>query len=318
MTKIIPNTIFNFLFILFLFGLCGCATYSLNRIPVHSTKYYQVKTKDGRILTLMRIRPRTLKPDPVLLLINSPHLNHFFWNLHPSVDLPKYMARRGWDVWAFTFRSIKESEADKKLYFEDYIFYDLPAVMETVKKMTHTKEIAALGYSFGSTVLTSYLMETKDPFISRAVMVAAPIRYEFPLTDSFYLGLESGVADNVYFNLANIKESVQRDFSETALEPIPEPIIKFYHSLIHTGGLEYDLSSFKIPVLFISGKKDNLASTQNMLFSFHQLGSKDKTFREFGKSNFYKSDYNHYDLILGKDARNEVYPYIAGWLAEHE
>jgi hypothetical protein len=45
-----------------------------------------------------------------------------------------------------------------------------------------------------------------------------------------------------------------------------------------------------------------------------RLGSKDKQFRVFGRINGYRADYGHDDIILGRYAQTEVFPYLRDWL----
>ena len=51
-----------------------------------------------------------------------------------------------------------------------------------------------------------------------------------------------------------------------------------------------------------------------MRFAFEHVGSTDKTYREMGLTNGCQADYGHFDLVVGKNVRDEVYPVIRDWL----
>ncbi len=52
-------------------------------------------------------------------------------------------------------------------------------------------------------------------------------------------------------------------------------------------------------------------------YAYEHVSSKDKTYRELGLANGYRADYGHLDIILGKHAPDEVFPYLADWIDKH-
>jgi len=50
---------------------------------------------------------------------------------------------------------------------------------------------------------------------------------------------------------------------------------------------------------------------------FEHAGSSQKTFRVFGLSEGDHIDYGHFDLVLGKYAPQDVFPWIRSWLEAH-
>ena len=51
-----------------------------------------------------------------------------------------------------------------------------------------------------------------------------------------------------------------------------------------------------------------------MKYVYREIASQPKQFRLFGRVNGHKNDYGHDDLVIGKHARQEVYPTILEWL----
>ncbi|TMB22032.1 MAG: hypothetical protein E6J59_04580 [Deltaproteobacteria bacterium] len=69
------------------------------------------------------------------------------------------------------------------------------------------------------------------------------------------------------------------------------------------------------PLLVIAGTADRFATPAAVRLALDRLPS--ATYREFGRAHGHAVDYGHVDLILGRAAPTEVFPVVAGWLAEH-
>jgi polyhydroxyalkanoate synthase len=82
-----------------------------------------------------------------------------------------------------------------------------------------------------------------------------------------------------------------------------------------------NLSKIQIPMLLIGGKEDALAPPEVMRIVHRGVRSKDRTIRIFGKGSKGSKgsvDYGHFDLILGKKAKEEVFPVIRQWLKKRD
>ncbi|MFC1853315.1 hypothetical protein ACFL27_24215 [candidate division CSSED10-310 bacterium] len=84
-----------------------------------------------------------------------------------------------------------------------------------------------------------------------------------------------------------------------------------------------------LPLLIINGSWDEIGVTSVVKYVFDQSTSIDRIYRQFGVngreiiiSNSQNSDvsvsdtydYGHLDLVVGKEAPREVYPYVYNWL----
>jgi len=72
----------------------------------------------------------------------------------------------------------------------------------------------------------------------------------------------------------------------------------------------YDLKRFTAPILFVAGDKDKLAPPSAVKYAYENVSSKDKEYIEL-------EGYGHCDMIIGKNAKEEVYEPIYEWLSEH-
>ena len=85
------------------------------------------------------------------------------------------------------------------------------------------------------------------------------------------------------------------------------------------GKIDYtgSLSKVTTPTYFMVGTVDNMATVGAVQYAYRQVSSADKKFSLFGRVNSQQNDYGHDDIIIGKHARQEVYPTIVQWLEGH-
>lgn len=315
----------------------GCALTLPSKISVHSPQIHFATTRDGWRVALHRYEPRTLhSKSPVVLLVTSPHYNFNFWSLHPEVDFARFLAKRGWDVWALSFRgtgrSTRPGALTREWTFDDYVEKDLPAALSFIEKKTGQKKITCVGESFGGSILLAYLGSGKNSQVDQAVVLAPPYKYYLPLPDVFSvppseIGGETAftypMSEVLFFNQENIHPKIYKLSVNLAMEAISPAISNQFTSIVSQGEIQKEpndpqyfkrLPQIKIPILLLCGKKDNLAPPEGVRAVYEQIQSKNKQFREFSRANFYRVDYGHDDLILGKWSKVEVYPFIWKWL----
>ncbi len=74
-------------------------------------------------------------------------------------------------------------------------------------------------------------------------------------------------------------------------------------------GKKVELGNIKANLLNIAGKRDNIASPQQVEPLLDKVSSKNKTFHAL--------DTGHVSVVVGRKAVNETYPLIDGWLREN-
>jgi pimeloyl-ACP methyl ester carboxylesterase len=73
------------------------------------------------------------------------------------------------------------------------------------------------------------------------------------------------------------------------------------------------IEELRVPIVFVAGNEDDVAPLESMEQAFEKAGSGDKTLKVFGPED-HAVDWGHCDLICGKYAPREVWPYILRWL----
>jgi pimeloyl-ACP methyl ester carboxylesterase len=76
-------------------------------------------------------------------------------------------------------------------------------------------------------------------------------------------------------------------------------------------------SAFRIPTLLLGGNRDPQCppiAVQTTFDALSGLDLADKHMRVFGRAHGHGADYGHFDLIVGRNARDEVWPHICDFL----
>ena len=351
--------------------------------PPHIIEAHSTETDDGWTLAFKRYRragnTRLLGP---VVLCHGFSTNGFFWDLDEAHSLARYLADRDFDVWVVSLRgagastkpgfsaikgiistrladlpaTILRSTLDPKKFnwtVDDYIDYDVPAILSYVTGATGRPKLWWVGHSMGGMILFAHLERVDEARVAGFVAVATPMAILQPPNDilqgilkqSWLLKLSAlavnttlpaklasplGGAvqtplDALFYNRDNMdRATITRQFLN-GVEDIPTAVLDQFTLMIRTGeflradgsySYTKNLGKVTVPVLLLSGQVDNLAPPEVVRFAYDQVASTDKTYRMFGRVNGYRANYGHNDLVLGIHARDEVFPLIAGWLTE--
>ena len=74
------------------------------------------------------------------------------------------------------------------------------------------------------------------------------------------------------------------------------------------------MAAIRVPILLIGGSKDMMAPPGCVRAAHDRIRSTDKTLLLVGKEHGTRAEYGHGDILLGREAPNEVYPVIEAWL----
>lgn len=179
--------------------------------------------------------------------------------------------------------------------------------------------IGAPGRLFLGNGIFDALIEAEKTWPSdRPIHTAAGARMPAP-----YPGTEKSVLDVLLTNDKNFDPSTRKAYYRQALEPLPRALARQLIRWLQTQTLQsadgerdwaHALKDVVCPVLFVTGKVDNVIDPLESIEAMKAIGSTDKQIRIFGVSNRYAVDYGHVGLLLGPEAHKEVFPIIRSWL----
>jgi len=84
--------------------------------------------------------------------------------------------------------------------------------------------------------------------------------------------------------------------------------------LLGEGTLLDGLGGLELPTLFLAGERDRLAPPAAVEAGFEACGAERRRLVVVGKSAGHRGDYGHGDLLIGRDAPEEVFPKVAEWI----
>ncbi|NOZ23460.1 MAG: alpha/beta hydrolase [Planctomycetes bacterium] len=235
--------------------------------------------------------------------------------------------------------------------FDDYVHKDLPAIIDYVKKATKRDKVIWIGHSMGGMVMYAYLETEKPENIYAFVAIASPMYMPKPMNDilentvknknmlklaSAFIGTKApsqlfgplgkraevpqyqlfhNYENMTYGTLVRERLYVVEDAPIGVHEQM-DTFLEKGQMLSADGKINYtkDLTKVKVPILLVAGLVDYMAPPEVVRYAYNRVSSEDKTFRLFCTANGSKENYGHDDLVIGKHASVEVFPYILFWL----
>lgn len=250
-----------------------------------------------------------------------------------------------------TGRSLKPlMSPPKKWSLDDMINDDLPSVIRYVQKQSGSPIVNWVGFEMGGLLLYGYLEKNRSRSgIGALVTIGTPVLFndskqepmkallmleKHPTWKKIVLYIDGPLVkrlliprvpavEEFFYNPENMAPEVEQKMLETALAPVNPGVLDHVITMVRegefvsaTGDHSYrkNLAKIRIPILIIGGEKDSLAPPQVLRATFRELKSRDRTRRIFGSRPKDSVAYGHYDLILGKKAKEEVFPLIGSWL----
>ncbi len=295
------------------------------------------------------------RPTPVVLCHGVTSDVHN-WDLAPGPSLPRYLAARGFDVYAVELRAAGESDRLGWSYtVDDYALQDVPAVVDAVARRGASGQVHWVGHSMGGLVMYGYLQRVSQAKVRSVTAIASPpavldpaddvtlLRRWYPVVDFFLDRLPSGLLAelaapwahdppvptvHVVWNPDNVAPEVARAAAANAVNDVSAGVLGQFVDAGERGGsfLSSDgtwnysagMSRIRVPIYFLAGTVDLLSPPEAMAFGFRAVASADKRIEVFGTAEGHRVDYGHTDLVLGRDAPKEVFPRVEEWLRAHD
>lgn len=300
---------------------------------------------------------RTRRRAPVILS-HGIFVNSLFLNLDEDRSLARYLAAAGFDVWNLSFRGTGRSLNPLKggaesWTLDDIIEKDISAVIRYVQKESRNSQVIWVGYEMGGLLLYGYLAKKGASGLAAAVTIGAPVTFNHPQQEPLkkLLALEESPSlkkiflalngpflgsyliplipkmEEFFYNRENIEEEIKEKFLANALADINPGMLEHLLMLIKRGefvsakgdfSYRKNMAKIQLPLLLIGGEKDHVAPPEAIRAAHRAVSSKDRTTRIFGPRSKDSTAYGHFDLVLGKKSREEVFPVIGRWLKQRD
>ena len=336
------------------FALAGISRILARRyaLPTPSDEIHRAPTRDGWLIGLRRYLPEgePAGREPVLLchgLLST----RFSLDLVEGRSLARYLRRQGFDVWLMDLRahgdSVRENgsrgRADWSL--DAYVHEDLPAAVRYVLKATGARKLHWVGHSLGGMILYAHCLDGDRSWFRSAVTLDSP-GHLGPLRQAtwpgrLYARIFPIVPVLIFKPIFHLLSSVvpERVLLDDLMLDRATLRLVLYNALIDTGSsmalmhlsrmvadgrfesfdgkLDYEEGPARIefPLLVLRSPRSR-APEPCVRHAFDSAPAAEKEYRRLGRAEGFAEDHNHFSIVLGKTAEDEVFPIIGGWLRE--
>jgi pimeloyl-ACP methyl ester carboxylesterase len=310
-------------------------------------------TGDGWRLALHRYRARgaakARRRHPVVCC-HGLGSNHVAFDVAEERSFAAYLAGRGYEVLALELRGHGVSERPRWGWsFDDYLVSDVPAAIDRARELTGADAVHWIGHSMGGLLLYAHLARGEGGALRSGITVGSSMDYSasrsgfhrmLPLANVLQripavpVGLIARLSAPLAgrwrspfeaFNVwtTNVDSAHWRTICERGFHAVSAPVMLQLASAMREGGLtsadgrtsyRAGLAQARVPVLAIGGDRDAQAPPDAVTSTLSALGSPHKAVRIFGPEHGHADHYGHFDLLIGRRARDEVYPHIDAWL----
>lgn len=315
-----------------------------------TSQTFTIITPDNWRLVLRRLKPaRITQPTPVMMLhgLAANHLSFHF----TERSVARWFADRGWDVWIPELRGHGDSETRAYNWgLDEYLLQDIPTIIDAILERTGKHELHWVGHSMGGILRMCYAgLHTSAP-IARSVTVASALDYRIgqsgferflslkPLAARFEMipyggfvhmlapaaGRRGRRPEQFHVWPDNIEPQLVRRMYARCFHAIPTSLLISLSTTFDDRGfrlrdgseLLHGAKQLDEPMLMIAGSKDSQVSSAAVAHAAEHIGDNARVVN-FGQEHGHEFDYGHFDLLIGRNAPEEVWPTIEDFLSEH-
>lgn len=307
-------------------------------------------TSDGLRLAIHRVPPPGGR-GPAVILCHGLSTNHEGFHFAER-SLAGWLAARGWDCYLPDLRGAGASESPGLCWdLDDHVYRDVPAILAEVLRSSGQERVHWIGHSMGGIILLCHGIAHPDAPIASGVAIASALDYR--LGNSGYRNLLAikplleklpGIPYGAFVHLlapllgrfptpldafqvcySNIEPELIRRLHARCFHSIPISLLRSLATTFEERGLcnrdrslHYleEAGSFSIPVRLLAGSADRQVSVDAVRHTAGLLGGT-SDFRVFGTAFGHGDEYGHWDLLLGRRAETEVWPWLFDWLQDH-
>jgi pimeloyl-ACP methyl ester carboxylesterase len=235
---------------------------------------------------------------------------------------------------------------------DEYVRQDMPAALDFIRKHSGQETVHWIGHSLGGMLGYAYLCMAGNAWAASMITIGSPSMrgVRNPYMDKFaslrpafrllrrtphasLAGLFAPLVEQLapwtarlVVNPDNMNRGDIKTMVRVASENIPTRVIEelwsWYdgppsHKDSGFEGYSSHLDRITAPLYVIAGSDDRLTPPDDCKIVYNMAASRDKRFDVFGTATGCQHDYGHIDLVLGKHARDEVWPHILEWLDAH-
>jgi pimeloyl-ACP methyl ester carboxylesterase len=318
---------------------------------------HRVMCTDGTRVAVKRFLPAPGSPKRNHPILCVPGLGADSTNFDaPEPNgLAPYFARMGFDTYALDLRGTGLSEVDPNVWshitYDDFLNLDVRAALEHVRENASADSVLAVGHSMGGLLLYSTLAAMPGAPIHAAVTICSPLGFPqgFEVAPGMARlwrlgehipGFHSGrflrwlvplalssrdVASERFVQHENVDRDYIRKLMFRAVQNVPRGVLlQFRDWVMHDtfrskdGTVDYRarLVHTRTPVLVVAAPNDRLARIDAVARALPLLTQPEYLLAS--KSEGFRADYGHIDIVFGREAHDDVFPRLLDFLIRHD
>ncbi len=341
-----------------LLGAVGAAV--AYRLALHGTysgggpgrSRLEVATADGATLGVYRVEPSKKRYAEPVFFCHGLGSNRFNLDFEAPYSVAEAFALEGFDCWVAELRGAGMSRppvSKPNWSFDDYLDYDLPAILDLMLEKTGQSSFHWVGHSMGGMLLYAFLLGPRGGEVRCGIALASPAgfskgkeRFALELRLGFllpWLGSVplrelsrwtvplTGRLDHRFirgiFNAKNMEPAVARRVQYLATSDLSAALAEDFLRWLRAGTFSSkdgsicwteQLEKIDHPLLFVAGGGDALAPPCDVRRAFEMIASRGSEYLELSRQNGFEHDYGHVDLVLGRKAPQVVYPRLLAYV----
>jgi pimeloyl-ACP methyl ester carboxylesterase len=283
-------------------------------------------------LALTRLTPRdgATAGRPPVVLVHGSFSNRGFWLSHKGQGLARHLLEEGFDVWMYEHRGhglSPRNQAYRGNTLEQYVLSDVVAVNAFVCEQSGRSPFW-LGHSLGGVVIASAVAAG---LLNKTNIAGITLLGTQAIRRPWYLWLP--LAGVILRGLVDIKGELDGRKLRIGPENEPAGLVNEYlrrHDWFGRWKLKATRQKLlpawqqsDVPLLAVVAEADRSDPAKHCK-RFYQLYASqiddfsDKALLTLSRSEGFSKDYGHVDMVVSKEAAQEVWPKISGWLKGHE
>jgi pimeloyl-ACP methyl ester carboxylesterase len=316
-------------------------------VPLPATaELHRPKTEDGLEISLVRYRAEKPAGRPILLC-HGISANDRNMDLDDSTSLARWLAAHGRETWTISLRGTGSSDGSSTTTFDEFWEKDLPAAIHEIQRVADVDEVDYIGHSMGGMIVYAYLAEGGRG-IHSAITLGSPTTFAFGMLRTPLVGgigrviapsvpvpsgfgarviapLAGAIADDpvqlLLYNPENTSSETWSRLLAYGTANIAGGVVKQLAGLARDefksadGRTDFkaDMSTIRTPILVVAAQLDRTAPTPAVKDGYRALGGP-KWWMVVSRANGAKAEYGHMDLVIGKRAKDEVWPHLLKFL----
>lgn len=272
------------------------------------------------------VKDKVCNPDlPVVVLNHGSFTDRRFWLSRKGVGLARYLAESGYDVWLFEHRGHGFSPRNDDYIHnnvEQYIQDDIAAVSDFVLEQSGKKPIW-IGHSLGALINVSALAygSLNEQNCSGLALFGTQVSFRRWF---YYVPLMSTVLSVITRFMKDIsgekmKLGPQNEPAGIAREMFARKGL-FGRWMMRKQKIDllerWSSEEQSLPIVLFSGVHDVSDPPKHGKRLVEAYGGTRKQFHELSVASGYQNNYGHVDMVVSKQAAQEVWPALERWLRD--